>query len=381
MVQKISLIVYGCLLLFVTASASALQNGRLTVDGSFAIDAGSSQELTFSGYWPYFCAPILAGHELDLEKRKILIKLKITPSPCESSLADLRDWKYSLPLTQFPRGKYEVTAQVEPDNINLDKPANARTDFFSVLGNIAGQALVANPGVAGAEQFVTLTYFEGGCPSPQISQSLARSGNAFEFRINFEYPEGNVICPGPKPPQTPTSKFVSLGKLPAGGYDVTVTASKKIGASTTSNAVLQERLIVAASSSVETASLSGSWYNPSEPGSGMMITENNGTAFVAWFVYKDVIPDRPIAEGRFYGPQDGLPSWFTMTGKRDSAVIRGDVLMSRGGTDFRYNWNAAEYGFSKMGEAIITQRDSDNVSVTLAFGVRIITRNFTRLKF
>jgi hypothetical protein len=70
-----------------------------------------------------------------------------------------------------------------------------------------------------------------------------------------------------------------------------------------------------------------------------------------------------------------------MTGKRDSALIRGDVLMSRGGTDFRFNWNATEYGFSKMGEAIITQRDSDNATVTLIFGVTVITRNFTRLKF
>jgi hypothetical protein len=299
MVKTLCSTVCGCLMLFVTASASALQNGRLTVDGSFAVDAAKSQELTFSGYWPYFCAPILSGHELDLAKRKILIKLKITPDPCESGIADLRTWKYSLPLTQFPRGRYEVTAQVEPDNKNLDKPANARNDFFSVLDNIAGQALVANPGVAEAEQFVALTYFEGGCPSPQISQSLTRNSNAFEFRINFEYPEGGVICPATKPPQTPTSKLVSLGKLPAGGYDVTVTASRKIGALTTSNTVLQERLMVAASSSAETATLTGTWYNPSEPGSGMMITENNGTAFVAWFVYKDAIPDRAF-DGRAY---------------------------------------------------------------------------------
>lgn len=380
MVKKFCLIVCGCLMLFIAASASALQNGTLTIDGSFSVDAGKSQELTFNGYWPYFCAPILVGHELDIAKRKILIKLKITPAPCESSLADLRTWKYALPLTQFPRGQYEVTAQVEPDNINLDRPANARTIFFSVLNNIAGQVLVANPGVAGAEQFVVLTYFQGGCPSPQITQSLTRNGNAFEFRINFEYPEGNVICPATKPPQTPTTKFVSLGKLLAGGYDITVTASTKTGVVTTSNTVLQERLIVAASSSAETATLSGTWYNPSEPGSGMMITENNGTAFVAWFLYKDAILDRGF-DGRFYGSQDGLPSWFTMTGKRDSAVIRGDVLMSRGGTDFRYNWNAAEYGFSKMGEAIITQRDSDNATVTLVFGLTVITRNFTRLKF
>ena len=89
-----------------------------------------------------------------------------------------------------------------------------------------------------------------------------------------------------------------------------------------------------------------------------------------------------------------MPFWYVMTGKRDGAIIRGNVNWPRAGTDFRLKWDADDYVLYNWGEAIITMIDADNASVTTNFGVTfsdslplklqhasVVTRNVSRLKF
>jgi hypothetical protein len=374
------------LLLCVVVPARAQTPDKLTVSNPVWIDSAKQVEKNFSGNWPYSCAPVPLGHELDVVQKKLLIKLKKAAEPCGPKVAS---WEYVLPLTQYPVGLYNVTARLDEVSIysTAVRVVTAYNTFYAFqdIGadlRVAGQRLLMNPGVAGAEQFIQVFTIESPCKGFTISPKVALNGSAVEVNLNFNLI--NSIC-GTVPPRTdPRARLVSLGKLAAGSYDVKVTASASLGSSLESSIILQERLIVNPGAPAATASLNGAWYNPTEPGSGLLITESNNTVFVAWFAYAGS------------GTEDGKPYWFTMTGKRDGAVVRGDIEAPARGTAFGYDWNPADYISLKVGEAVITVRDADQATVTLAFGnstanisdvsngvvnPTVTTRNITRLKF
>ncbi len=391
-------------LLFITPSLSAQTGKPFTIDRSQTpvsgygdippirfVAADKPEALTFAGKWPFSCGPSPVGHEIDVEKKVVLIRLKELTAPCATPPDR---WEYSLPSTSFPFGRYDIIVRAGAVETGGSKPDNklssARGYFFSAIydrATIANQRLIANPGVADTEQFleVTMLVFCGG--SKQLVD-VARSGSALEIRVNNMLDA--AICPLPGPPTTPVSTLLSLGKLPAGNYDVKVvnTFSDSGGVRLPGPQIttLQERLTIKARNVAANTSLNGVWYDPNEPGWGMTITENNNTAFVTWYAY--------MADPS-YNTGVGAPFWYVMTGKRDGAIIRGKVQWPRAGTDFRLKWDANDYVlFDNWGEAVITMIDADNAIVTTYFGVlsndnspsatrytSVFTRNISRLKF
>lgn len=305
-----------------------------------------------------------------------------------------RALEYVLPPTSFPFGRYDIAVRLEPAKVNggitstSSYARTARGYFFAAIrgASIANQRLIANPGVENAEQFLEVTTLVF-CGGSKLSAATTRSGSTLEIRVY--YARNNPICPLLTAPNTPVSTLLSIGKLPAGTYDAKVVNifTDENGALTASPQIvtLQERLTINAKGITATASLNGVWYDPKEPGWGMTITENNNTAFVTWYGYME--PTRTSGIGR--------PFWYVMTGKRDGANIRGEIILPLAGTDFRLKWNANDYNPAYWGEAIITMLDVDNIAVTTNFGsvlygygvplaipyASVITRKVSRLKF
>jgi hypothetical protein len=395
------LCVYMLSLLSIAPSLSAQTGKPFTIDtfivSGFSdvlplriIEADKPTPLTFTGNWPFTCGPLPAGHEIDTVKKIVLIKFKEVAAPCPSPP---NKWDYALPSTSFPFGRYDIIARVDAAIVNGASTGTyfraARGYFFSAISapaTIANQRLIANPGVADAEQFLEVTTLLF-CGGSKPSVDVIRSGSALEVRVN--YLRETAICPLLAPPTTAVSTLLSLGKLPAGSYDVKVinTFTDTSGALIpgTQITTLQERLTINARSVAANTSLNGVWYDPNEPGWGMTITENNNTAFVTWYAY---IANQSNNTGV------GVPFWYVMTGKRDGAIIRGGINWPRTGTDFRLKWDASDYVLYNWGEAIITMIDSDTASVTTNFGLifndnlplrlqyaSVVTRNVSRLKF
>ena len=354
------------------------------------VEANKPTTQVFGGKWPFACAPVAVGHEIDTAKKIVLITLKEVSAPCPASP---NVWEYTLPLTSFAFGRYDIVVRAKPAIVNgLSETNNdkvVRGYFFAYLAagaTIANQRLIASPGVADTEQFLEVTTLVS-CGAPKLSASTTRNGNALEIRVN--YVTGVALCPLLAPPNTPVSALVSIGKFPAGSYDAKVVNvfTDSSGAPTPSPQVvtLQERLTINARGVAATASLNGVWYDPNEPGWGMTITENNNSAFVTWYGYMDQTRTSGI----------GTPFWYVMTGKRDGATIRGYVNWPQTGTDFRLKWDANDYKLYYWGEAIITILDVDNIAVTTNFGpaldgysaplalpyASVVTRNVSRLKF
>lgn len=395
------LCVYMLSLLFIAPSVSAQTGKPFTIDTTIVsgfsdvlplriVEADKPTALTFSGNWPFTCEPVAAGHEIDTVKKVVLIKFKEIAAPCPSPASK---WEYALPSASFPFGRYDLIVRIDASVVNGATTStsfrSARGYFFSVIfpeAPIANQRLIANPGVADTEQFLEVTTLIF-CGAYKQSVDVIRSGSALEVRVN--YLRKAVICPLPAPPTIPVSTLLSLGKLPAGSYDVKVinTFFDSSGALIPNSQVttLQERLTINARSVAANTSLNGVWYDPNEPGWGMTITENNNTAFVTWYAY--------IANQSF-NTGVGNPFWYVMTGKREGATIRGNINWPRTGTDFRLKWDAVDYVLYNWGEAIITMIDADNISVTTNFGAAladssppainyssVVTRNVSRLKF
>jgi hypothetical protein len=398
------LCVYLCVYIFsllaMMPGVSAQTPTAFTIDGNprggfglpsiVNIEADKPTTLAFSGRWPFACAPVALGHEIDTAKKIVLIKFKEAAIPCAASP---NVWEYALPSTSFAFGRYDIVVRAEPAIVNgVSASKDGRTTrgyFFAYLAagaTIANQRLIANPGVADTEQFLEVTTLVF-CGGPKLSATTTRNGNALEIRVNYVF--GAPICPLLAPPNIPVSALMSIGKLPAGGYDVKVVNvfTDSSGAPTGSPQVitLQERLTINARNVAATTSLNGVWYDPNEPGWGMTITENNNTAFVTWYGYMDYARNNGI----------GTPFWYVMTGKRDGATIRGAVDWPQTGTDFRLKWDQSNYKIYYWGEAIITMLDADNIAVTTNFGpalggndlplaipyASVVTRNVSRLKF
>jgi len=396
----VHLCVYIFSLLVMVPAVSAQTPTAFTIDGPpplgpglspiVNIEANKPTALAFSGKWPFACAPVALGHEIDTAKKTVLIKLNQVAAPCPAST---NVWKYELPLTSFAFGRYDLVVRAEPAIVNGISAGNdgrtTRGYFFAYLAagaTIANQRLIANPGVADTEQFLEVTTLVF-CGGPKLSASTTRNGNALEIRVNYAF--GAALCPLLAPPNIPVSALVSIGKLPAGSYDVKVVNvfTSLSGAPTGSpqETTLQERLTIKPRTVAATTPLNGVWYDPNEAGWGMTITENNNTAFVTWYGYIDQTRTSGI----------GTPFWYVMTGKRDGAIIRGEINWPQTGTDFRLKWDANDYKLFLWGEAIITMLDADNATVTSNFGpalsgygmplalpyASVVTRNISRLKF
>lgn len=396
----VCLFTHFVLLLVLVPVVSAQTSSAFTIDGPpklglglapiINIEADKPTTLSFSGKWPFACAPVAVGHEIDPVKKIVRITFNEVAAPCPASP---KVWVYALPSTSFPFGRYDIVVRAEPPIVNgvsaSDSGRNTRGYFFAYIAAgpvIANQRLIASPGVADTEQFLEVTTLVF-CGGSSLSATTNRNGNALEIRVN--YSRRDSLCPLLATPNIPVSTLLSIGKIPAGIYDVKVvnTFTDSIGAPTASLPIttLQEKLTINPKNVSATASPNGVWYDPNEPGWGMTITENNNAAFVTWYSFMDNTRNNGV----------GTPFWYVMTGKRDGATIRGEIQWPQTGTDFRLKWDANDNKLFYWGEAIITMVDADNIAVTTNFGpalsgydvplaipyASVVTRNVSRLKF
>lgn len=116
----------------------------------------------------------------------------------------------------------------------------------------------------------------------------------------------------------------------------------------------------AASSST---SLTGLWWNPSESGWGMSLTQQGTTVFVAWYTYDS----------------NGKPVWYVMSScPVVSNSCTGDIYDVKGGTPLALPWNGSGKAVTKAGTGTLTFTDNDtgtfNYSVNGVSGTKNIAR-------
>lgn len=122
-------------------------------------------------------------------------------------------------------------------------------------------------------------------------------------------------------------------------------------------------LFFSALASAATSSLTGLWWNPSESGWGMSLTQQGTTVFVAWYTYDS----------------NGKPAWFVMSScPLAGSSCTGDIYSVKGGTPLELPWNGNGKAVTKAGTGTLAFTDNDtgtfNYSVNGASGTKQISR-------
>lgn len=310
--------------------------------------------LTLYIFSPEKCESRLSESRVDLNRKQLLVRVEPT-SPC---VATSGGYGLPLPSVSLPQGRYEIKMLfgVPP---GLPSFQIAASTTLSVSRQVAGlrvenQSLLVNPGIAGQEQFVTITTRED-CPSLTLTPTVSVTGSTINVLATYGLTPGQ-ICPGLKPPPISVTRLLSLGKIPAGTYNLSVDVP---AASGTAN-VLKTTLVIDGTASPP-ADATGAWYDPNEDGWGIVMIERNGIVFATWYVFDEF----------------RKPYWYVMpAGKRDGGVIKGDLYDSRG-SDYRYNWEPRERDVNKLDTGYIVFTGPKAATV---YGMGI-TRNVRKLEF
>ena len=115
-----------------------------------------------------------------------------------------------------------------------------------------------------------------------------------------------------------------------------------------------------------TTSYQDLWYNPSEPGWGMSLTQHNSTIFVALYAYDAA----------------GLPTWYVMS--NCPLLVNsctGDIYKVTGGTPPDVSWNGSNKTVSSAGAGTLTFTDSNNGTFKFTLNGITGSKNITRQLF
>lgn len=118
----------------------------------------------------------------------------------------------------------------------------------------------------------------------------------------------------------------------------------------------------AAAQSVPAANFTDMWWNPSESGWGLNITQHAATnkAFVVWYTYDPREADTSTAE-----PTDFKPLWIVLPDSTwtSSMSMTGAAYVTRG-TPFPQGWNPAAYEAQQVGTFTFNFSDANNGTFT-----------------
>ena len=112
--------------------------------------------------------------------------------------------------------------------------------------------------------------------------------------------------------------------------------------------------------------LSGLWWNESESGWGLNLTQQGPIVFVAWYVYES----------------SGTPIWYVIT---NCAVVAdgcsGDIYRVNGGTPLTILWNDAAKTFTKVGVGTLLFTDANSGAFNYLLNGVSGARKIVRLNF
>lgn len=115
-----------------------------------------------------------------------------------------------------------------------------------------------------------------------------------------------------------------------------------------------------------TAALSGLWFNESEAGWGVSLTQQGPVIFAAWYAYD----------------ASGLPAWYVMSNCAITANgCTGDIYRVTGGTKPTLPWAGASRTVSKVGSADVAFTDVNNGVFSYTLNSVSSSRNIARQVF
>jgi hypothetical protein len=351
-------------LLFVASSTATAQgvtpppfNVRLISPN--VIRANVPTDIVIGGGWAFACSATVIDRTVNVEMKRINISLVPSSPPCNSNTT----WEVALPSTTLPLGTYEVSVDIKAQVGNTLRITTQTSTFISAeslvdILPLQDVRLFINAGAANQEQFLSVTHLES-CPPFVLQPAVVRNGNSVD--VTLAYTQPLVPCLAVIAPPRPVVNVISLGQLPAGTYNVNVSASVAAG-----NAVNVARLPLTVGNAIAPpANATGAWYDPNESGWGLTMIESNSIVFATWYVFDS----------------NNQPRWYVMAaGKRNGATITGEIYAANG-SDFRLQWQPDLRATRRVGTAYIQFKNEQSASVTSVYDNTVITRSVSRLQF
>ena len=209
------------------------------------------------------------------------------------------------------------------------------------LAQLPGGHVVAN---------ITLTI--GATCLPTITTSLASFGPPNYFEIFTDIGS----CPGSATTAVPYAPTVDLGLIPDGDYKV-VFSFIAGGYGTVGNAFIQSFSIRSGVLQYTVArGVTGLWWNPSESGWGLFLSQRQNMVFAAWYTYDEL----------------GKPTWYVAPNcelKTDGT--NGDCYSYfyevKGPKFFGQTFDSAAANVVNLGSVHLTFTDVDHASFTYTF--------------
>jgi hypothetical protein len=154
----------------------------------------------------------------------------------------------------------------------------------------------------------------------------------------------------------------SASEMVSGGRMVSIASIPDPDSTSTSSG----SCLVAGDINTAGSPLTGLWWNQSESGWGMSLTQLGATVFVAWYTYD----------------QSGKPSWFVMSScPLASNACSGDIYKVAGGTAPTVPWNGSAKVVSKVGSGTLFFNDDDSGVFSYSMNGVAASRNITRQVF
>jgi hypothetical protein len=112
-----------------------------------------------------------------------------------------------------------------------------------------------------------------------------------------------------------------------------------------------------------TSPLTGMFWNASESGWGISVTQHGSMIFLTWYAYDS----------------SGKPTWYVMSScPLSGKVCSGDIYSVAGGTPLGVTWNGAGKIVNKAGTGTLTFADNDNATLAYALNGVTTSRKLTR---